>query len=275
MIRVAIAGAAGRMGQMLVQAIARFDELELTVALEREGHDRLGEDVGAVAGLLPLGVELVADLDAVADDFDVLIDFTIADATERTIDACRRHGKKMVIGTTGLSEQQKDNLFTAAHTISIVFAPNYAVGVNVTFKLAEIAAAILGDDVDIEITEAHHRHKVDAPSGTALALGEAVAKSLGRKLEDVSAYGRDGVTGERDRREIGFHSIRAGEIVGDHTVLFASEGERLELTHRAQTRVNFAEGALRAAVWIAAKDAGCFDMQDVLGLSAITVPAGH
>ncbi len=260
------------MGQMLFGAIGRFEELKLTVALERAGHDRLGDDIGEICGDGPFGVQLTADIDAAADDFDVLIDFTIADATAQNIDACKRHGKKMVIGTTGLSDQQKADLATAAHHIPVVFAPNYAIGVNVTFKLAEITASILGDDVDIEIIEAHHRHKVDAPSGTALGLGEAVASALGRKLGEVSAYGRGGVTGERMRDQIGFHSLRAGEIVGDHTVLFAAEGERLELTHRAQTRLNFAEGALRAAVWVSNREAGQFDMQDVLGLSAITMP---
>lgn len=272
-MRVAIAGAAGRMGQMLVTAIGDRAELELAVAIEREGHARLGDDIGEICGGEPLGVALTADLEAAADDFDVLIDFTIAAATATNIEVCRRHGKKMVIGTTGLSSEQQAQLDAAAHYIAIVFAPNYAIGVNVTFKLAEIAAAILGDDVDIEITEAHHRHKVDAPSGTAIGLGESVAKALGRKLSEVSAHGRSGVTGERDRRQIGFHSIRAGEIVGDHTVLFATEGERLELTHRAQTRFNFADGALRAAEWVTTREAGRFDMHDVLGLSEIVVPS--
>lgn len=273
MIRVAIAGAAGRMGQMLVSRIGGFDALDLTVAHEREGFERAGDDIGAIAGGESLGVSVTTDLDAVADQFDVLVDFTIADATAANIEICRRRGKKMVIGTTGLSAEQKAALATAAHQIAIVFAPNFAVGVNVTFKLAEIAAAILGQDVDVEIIEAHHRHKVDAPSGTALGLGEAVAKSLGRDLSEVSTYGRGSVTGERDRARIGFHSIRAGEIVGDHTVLFASEGERLELTHRAQTRVNFADGALRAAAWVGNREAGQFDMQDVLGLNRISVPS--
>ncbi|MEX2327864.1 MAG: 4-hydroxy-tetrahydrodipicolinate reductase, partial [Pseudomonadales bacterium] len=170
------------------------------------------------------------------------------------------------IGTTGLSDEHKAAIKRAAGKIAIAFAPNYSIGVNVLFKLAEIAATILGDDVDIEITEAHHRHKVDAPSGTALGLGEVIARALGRDLAEIAVHGRVGVTGERDRRQVGFHSIRAGDIVGDHTVMFAGPGERIELTHRAQSRANFAQGAIRAASWIAARDPGLFDMQDVLGL---------
>ncbi len=273
MIRVAIAGAAGRMGQMLVSLVHQQVGLKLAAAIERDGHPQLGADIGELCGLGALDITLTSDLDNVADDFDVLIDFTIADATAANLAICRHHLKKMVIGTTGLSESQRQDIAAAAHHMAIVLAPNFAIGVNVTFKLAEIAAAILGNEVDVEIVEAHHRHKVDAPSGTALGLGEAVARALGRNLADVSDYGRSGVTGERAHERIAFHSIRAGEIVGDHTVLFATEGERLELTHRAQTRLNFAEGALRASAWVANREAGLFDMQDVLGLTEINVPA--
>lgn len=271
MTRIAIAGVAGRMGQHLVRAIAEHPGLELSVGIERAGHANLGEDAGVMAGIGTSGVAIADDLESAGDTFDVLIDFTIADATARNVEICRRLGKKMVIGTTGLSDGQKAALDRAAEEIAIVFAPNYAIGVNVTFKLAEIAATILGDDVDVEITESHHRHKVDAPSGTALGLGEAVARALGRDLAEVAVYGRGGVTGERDRRQIGFHSIRAGEIVGEHSLLFAAAGEQLEISHSARTRLNFAEGALRAAVWIAGLERGRFDMQDVLGLDRITV----
>ncbi len=266
MVRVGITGAAGRMGRMLVTAIHEHEGLTLTAAIERQGHPLLASDAGEVAGVGHLGVTITDDLDSACDAFDVLIDFTIADATAANVEICRQHRRRMVIGTTGLSAAQIQALSAAAEDIALVFAPNYSVGVNVTFKLAEIAARILGDSVDIEITEAHHRHKVDAPSGTAIGLGQAVAGALGRSLDEVAVYGRSGLTGERDGREIGFHSIRAGEIVGDHTVLFASAGERVEITHRAQTRLNFAEGALRAAVWVANKEAGLCDMQDVLGL---------
>ncbi|XOV85967.1 MAG: 4-hydroxy-tetrahydrodipicolinate reductase [Pseudomonadota bacterium] len=266
MVRLGITGAAGRMGRMLVSAIHEHRDLTLAAAIERPGHPLLGADAGEVAGVGQLGVAITDDLARACEAFDVLIDFTIADATAANLEICRQHGRRMVIGTTGLSREQIDALTAAARDIAIVFAPNYSVGVNVTFKLAEIAARILGDTVDIEIIEAHHRHKVDAPSGTAIGLGQAVAGALDRSLEEVSVHGRSGVTGERDVREIGFHSIRAGEIVGDHTVLFASAGERVEITHRAQTRLNFAEGALRAAVWVAGRDHGLSDMQDVLGL---------
>lgn len=266
MINVAITGAAGRMGRTLVAAISNAKDLALTAAIERKGAPEVGLDIGELAGLGTSGVLITDDLAAICAAFDVLIDFTVPEATVSNARTCAAQGKKMVVGTTGLSETQKAVLETAGAEVAIVFAPNYSIGVNVTFKLAEIAASILGDDVDIEITESHHRHKVDAPSGTALGLGEVVAKALGRNLSDVAVYGREGITGERDGKTIGFHSIRAGEIVGDHTVMFAAPGERIELTHRAQSRMNFAQGAVRAAGWIMAQPNGVYDMQDVLGL---------
>lgn len=269
MTNIAITGAAGRMGLTLVAAINEHPDLILAAALERQGVDAIGKDVGILAGLGPLGVPVTDNLAAVCDRFDVLIDFTVASATATNIEICRALGKKMVIGTTGLNAAQKATLTSAGNSIAIVFASNYSVGVNVTFKLAEIAAGILGTSVDIEIIEAHHRHKVDAPSGTALSLGEAIAGALGRNLNEVAVHGREGITGERDRNTIGFHAIRGGEIVGDHTVVFAGTGERLEITHRAQSRMNFAEGALRAASFVVNQSHGVYDMQQVLGLKTI------
>jgi len=264
--RVAIMGAAGRMGKALTAAISSSDQLRLTVALERPDSGLVGQDVGVIAGTDAVGVTISDSLIACLADFDVLIDFTIAAATAANVAVCREHGKAMVIGTTGLSDMQLAELTDAASDIAIVKAHNFSVGVNVTFKLAEIAARILGDGVDIEISETHHRHKVDSPSGTAIGLGEVIAGALGRDLADVAVYGRQGLTGARDDMAIGFHSIRAGEIIGEHTVMFASEGERIELTHKAQSRTNFADGAVRSATWVAGRSSGLFDMQDVLGL---------
>jgi len=194
------------------------------------------------------------------------VDFTSPDATLKHIEICQSAGKKMIIGTTGFSEEQKQVIADASNTIAIVFAPNMSIGVNLCLKLIEQASTIIGEDSDIEIIEAHHRHKKDAPSGTALKMGEVVADTLGRKLEDVAVYGREGQTGERDSKTIGFETIRAGDIVGDHTVMFASEGERIEITHKSSSRMTYGKGAVRAALWLADKDSGLFDMQDVLGL---------
>lgn len=266
MTRVAIAGAAGRMGLSLIQACQMSEHVELGAATERPGGAAVGRDAGELAGLSAMGVPLVEDLAAVTDRFDVLIDFTSPEATLAHAETCRRAGKRMVIGTTGLSPDQRARLTEAARDIAIVFAPNMSVGVNLCFKLAEIAARVLGDEADIEIIEAHHRHKVDAPSGTAVRLGEIVAAALGRNLAECAVYGREGRTGERERKTIGFETIRAGDIVGDHTVLFAGEGERIEITHRASSRMTFAGGAVRAASWVMGHERGLFDMQDVLGL---------
>lgn len=266
MIRIAITGAAGRMGRALIEAVSQTEGLTLGAAIERPGSSLLGADAGELAGIGRNGIVLTDNLSAALDSFDLLIDFTRPEVTLGNLALCRAAGKRMVIGTTGLDEAQKNTLAQAAETIGIVFAPNMSVGVNLALKLLDTAARVLGDEVDIEIIEAHHRHKVDAPSGTALAMGETVARALGRNLNECAVYGRQGHTGERDRKTIGFETIRAGDIVGDHTVLFAALGERLEITHKASSRMTFAKGAMRAAHWLMQRDAGLYDMQDVLAL---------
>ncbi len=262
--RVAIAGAGGRMGRALVEACHAADGVVVSAATARPGSAAIGVDAGALAGIAALGV-VVTDTLAGAD-FDVLIDFTRPESTLANLDYCLSAGTKMVIGTTGLDEAAKARIRAAASQTAIVFAPNMSVGVNLCFSLLDMAARVLGEDVDIEVIEAHHRHKVDAPSGTALRMGEVVAEALGRDLDECAVYGREGATGERDRRTIGFETIRAGDIVGEHTVMFAGQGERVEITHRASSRMTFAAGAVRAVKWLATRDRGCFDMQDVLGL---------
>ncbi len=266
MIHVAIAGAAGRMGRTLLDACRQVENLQCTVALDHPDCPLLGADAGEVAGIGRLNMPIVTELAAWVDHFEVLIDFTRPAATLAHLALCRDAGKAIVIGTTGFSPEQKAEIVAAAQVIPIVFAPNMSVGVNLCFKLLELAAQALGDTVDIEIIEAHHRHKVDAPSGTALAMGQVIAKTLGRDLQQCAIYGREGVTGERNSQTIGFSTIRAGDIVGEHTVLFADEGERIEITHRASSRMNFAKGAVRAAIWLAGRKPGLFDMRDVLGL---------
>ncbi len=266
MTRIAITGAAGRMGKTLIEACNQTAGIELTVALERPDSSLIGVDAGELAGLGKLGVNVSSSLSEMINDFDVLIDFTVPSATLENIATCKEANKKIVIGTTGFSDQEKTIISEAAEQIGVIFAPNMSVGVNLCFKLLETAAKVLGDDVDIEVIEAHHRHKIDAPSGTALRMGEVVADVLGRDLAECAVYGREGVTGERDRKTIGFETIRAGDIVGDHTVLFAAEGERVEITHKASSRMTFASGAVRAAAWIGQRQKGLYDMQDVLGL---------
>ncbi len=266
MIRVAVVGAAGRMGKTLIQAVTTAEGMELAAATEQPDSTLIGVDAGELAGVGKLGVAVSHSLTKVVDRFDVLIDFTGPAATMVHLDVCRQHAKAMVIGTTGLSDEQKAAIKTAARDIGIVFAPNMSVGVNLCFRLLALAARVMGDDADIEIIEAHHRHKVDAPSGTALRMGEVVAEVLGRDLKEVAVYGREGHTGARDPRAIGFETIRAGDVVGEHTVWFATEGERVEITHKASSRMTFAKGAVRAAGWVAARGTGLFDMQDVLGL---------
>lgn len=266
MIRVAVVGAGGRMGKTLIEAIGMADGLELTAATERPESSLVGVDAGELAGVGQLGVTVSHSLTKVVDSFDVVIDFTVPTATMVHLDVCREHGKRMVIGTTGLDENQKARIATAAQDIGIVFAPNMSVGVNLCFKLLETAAQVMGDDADIEIVEAHHRHKKDAPSGTALRMGEVVADTLGRKLSDVAVYGREGQTGERDPSTIGFETIRAGDVVGEHSAWFATAGERVEIVHKASSRMTFAKGAARAASWIGEHEQGLYDMQDVLGL---------
>jgi len=265
-MRVAVVGAAGRMGKNLIEAVGMTKGLELTAATEHPDSSLIGADAGEVAGVGKLGVTIAADLAAVVNDFDVVIDFTGLAPTLNHLSICREHGKKIVIGTTGFDDAQKAQIADASKDIGVVFAPNMSVGVNLCFKLLDMAARVMGDDCDIEIIEAHHRHKLDAPSGTAVRMGEVVADALGRDLAKVAVYGREGQTGERERETIGFETIRAGDVVGEHAVWFATEGERVEITHKASSRMTFAKGAARAAAWLESKDAGLFDMQDVLGL---------
>ena len=267
MQRIAVMGAAGRMGKTLIEAVCLAEDATLTAAIDRPDSTLIGADAGELAGVGKLGVSLVGDLAAVVDQFDVLIDFTHPTVTLKNLEVCRKAGKSMVIGTTGFSQDEKQLLADAGKEISIVFAANFSVGVNLCLKLLDTAARVLGDDVDIEIIEAHHRHKVDAPSGTALRMGEVVAKALDRDLEKVAVYGREGQTGARARETIGFATVRAGDVVGDHTVLFAADGERVEITHKASSRMTFAKGAVRSALWLQNQAAGLYDMQDVLGLN--------
>lgn len=265
-INIAIPGAGGRMGRTLIEACCQADGAVLSVATEKRGSSVLGVDAGELVGVDKLGVVIGEDLSSVTNDFDVLIDFTVPEVTLKHLDICRQNKKKIVIGTTGFTEEQKQQIIDAANDIAVVFAPNMSVGVNLCFKLLDLAARVMGDDVDIEVIEAHHRHKIDAPSGTALRMGEVVADALGRDLAKCAVYGREGQTGERDRGTIGFETIRAGDIVGEHTVMFADIGERVEITHKASSRMTFAKGAVRAAGWVMDKETGLFDMQDVLGL---------
>ena len=266
MVRIAVAGAAGRMGRNLVIACAERDDCQLTQALELPDNPTLQHDAGVLAGIEANDVKISDSLDPEA--FDVLIDFTHPIATTGHIDFCLQHNKKMVIGTTGADEALQKKIEQAGQTIAVMYAPNMSVGVNLCLQLLKTAAEVLGDTVDIEVIEAHHRHKVDAPSGTALKMGEVVAAALGRDLNDCAVYGREGQTGARERQTIGFATVRAGDIVGEHTVLFADEGERIEITHKASNRMTFARGALRAASWLAGKDKGLFGMPDVLGLGS-------
>lgn len=266
MTRIAITGAAGRMGRVLIEATLENKNTTLNAAIDRPGSSFVGIDAGELVNQDSQNVIIVDDLNSVVNDFDVLIDFTHPDVSVKNIEICRKAKKRIVIGTTGFSDEQKQLISDTSKDISIVFAPNMSVGVNLCFKLLDIAARVMGDYTDIEIVEAHHRHKVDAPSGTALRMGEVVADALGRDLKDCAVYGREGQTGERDRNTIGFETIRAGDIVGDHTVMFADIGERVEITHKASSRMTFANGAVRAANWLMDFETGQFDMQDVLGL---------
>ena len=268
-IRVAIAGAGGRMGRQLIQAATQLTGVKLGAALEREGSTLLGADAGELAGIGATGVKVQSNLDAVKDDFDVFIDFTRPEGTLHHLAFCREHGKGMVIGTTGFDDAGKQVIREAAESIAIVFAANFSVGVNVMLKLLEKAAKVMGDYTDIEIIEAHHRHKVDAPSGTALAMGEAIAHALDKDLKECAVYSREGYTGERVPGTIGFATVRAGDIVGEHTAMFADIGERIEITHKASSRMTFANGAIRSALWLKEKRNGLFDMRDVLDLNAL------
>lgn len=264
MLTIAVTGAAGRMGRTVIKAATDAGDIRVVAALEDAQSPAIGTDAGTLAGVGEIDVPVQPDDGAVA--YDVMVDFSNPAATLSFVERCRRSGRKMVIGTTGCDEAGRRRIAEAASEIAIVFAPNMSVGVNLCLRLLALTARVLGDDFDVEVVEAHHRHKRDAPSGTALRMGEVVAEALGRTVADCAVYGREGITGERPRGQIGFSTLRAGEIVGEHTVLFADAGERIEITHRAQSRLTFASGALRAARWLLQQDKGLFDMQDVLGL---------
>ncbi len=264
--KIAIAGASGRMGQMLIDAVRAADDCTLSGALDMAGSPAIGRDAGAFSGQTT-GVLITSDLRQGLQPGSVLIDFTRPEGTLEHLKACRGLGVAAVVGTTGFTDAQKAEIAVIAKDIAIVMAPNMSVGVNVTLKLLEMAAKALSTGYDIEIIEAHHRHKVDAPSGTALKMGEVIAGALGRDLKDCAVYAREGVTGERDPSSIGFATIRGGDIVGDHTVLFAGIGERIEISHKSSSRVTYAQGSLRAARFLAGHKAGLFDMFDVLGLA--------
>jgi 4-hydroxy-tetrahydrodipicolinate reductase len=264
-VKIAIAGSSGRMGRMLIEAVLATDDLQLHGALDVAGSPALGQDAGALLGRMT-GVTIRADLDGALAGADVLIDFTRPEGTLAHLAACARLGVNAVVGTTGFSDAQKAEIGVIAQSMAIVMAPNMSVGVNVVLRLLDVAARALSEGYDIEVIEAHHRHKVDAPSGTALKMGEVLAQALGRDLKTCGVFAREGVTGERDPSTIGFSTIRGGDIVGDHTVLFAGTGERIEISHRSSSRAGYAQGSLRAARFLAPHRSGLFDMNDVLGM---------
>ena len=266
-INVGVIGAGGRMGRMLIEAVQDNPQTTLNAAIERQGSSLVGADAGEVAAIGRLEVQIVDDLKAVINDIDVLIDFSLPDATEQNMQICAANKVAMVIGTTGFNEQQEQVLKEASKQIAIVYAGNYSTGVNLSLKLLAMAAKAFGNDADVEVIEAHHKHKVDAPSGTAYMMAEAVAEARGQNLKDVAIYGREGQTGEREAGSIGIHAIRGGEIIGDHTVMFIADGEVVEITHRARARMTFAAGAVRAATWVIKQEVGQYNMQDVLGLN--------
>ena len=263
-VTIAVAGATGRMGRALIEAVIASEDMRLAAALEQQGHAQVGTDAGQFVGTRS-GIAISDDIDHSLGGCDALIDFTRPEGTLAHMAACRRRGIRMVIGTTGFTDAQKALIAEASRDIAIAMSPNFSVGVNVAFKLLSVAARALDRGYDIEVVEAHHRHKVDAPSGTALRMGEIVARELGRDLGQCAVYGREGVTGERPAETIGFSAVRGGDLVGDHTVMFIGAGERLEVTHRASSRANYAQGALRAVRFLAAQPRGLFDMADVLG----------
>ncbi len=271
MIGVAIVGVGGRMGRTMLQICQdRDQDMHVAAATEQVGSSLLGADAGEVAGIGSIEVPIVSSLDVTGGRFDVVIDFTRPEATLSHVEYCRKQKKRIVIGTTGFSEQQHTYISGASREIAIVLAPNMSVGVNLCLRLLDISARVLGDEFDVEVIEAHHRDKIDAPSGTALRMGEVVANVLGRSLNECAVYGRQGKTGKRDPKDIGFETVRAGDIVGEHTVMFAGAGERVEISHKASSRMTFAQGAARAACWIMKKNRGLFDMQDVLGFESVS-----
>ncbi|MBQ9682232.1 MAG: 4-hydroxy-tetrahydrodipicolinate reductase [Neisseriaceae bacterium] len=262
---IVLSGVGGRMGKALIEAVSLNDNAILTGALEHAASPILGQDAGLLVGK-QTGVSVVADMATALENAQVVIDFSRPDGTLKLLDECVKRNIQMVIGTTGFDEDGKAKIRAAAEKIAIVFAPNFSVGVNLLFALIDQAARVLNNGYDIEVIEAHHCHKIDAPSGTALRMGEVLANALGRNLKDCAVYAREGITGERDPNAIGFATVRGGDIVGDHTALFATDGERVEITHKASSRLTFANGAVRSAVWLANKNNGLYDMQDVLGL---------
>lgn len=266
-IRIAIVGAPGRMGRILIQATEQAEGVKLGAALARKGSSLMGCDAGELAGIGKLGVTVSDNLDAVVNDFDLLIDFTRPEGTLDYLAFCRQHKKAMVIGTTGFDEAGKAAIAAAAADIPVVFAANFSVGVNLVLMLLEKTAKVMGEYADIEIIEAHHRHKVDAPSGTALAMGEAIADAMQWNLNEHAIYAREGHTGERKAQTIGFATVRAGDIVGEHTAMFADTGERVEITHKATSRMTFAKGAVRASTWLYGRENGLYDMRNVLSLA--------
>lgn len=266
-IRIAVTGAAGRMGKSLIESIQLAEDVVLGAAIEHPESSLIGVDAGEMAGIGKNGIKVVAALTSVVNDFDVLVDFTAPAATLENIRVCAAENKGMVIGTTGFDDAQKAQFDESLKAIPACVASNYSTGVNLCFKLLEMAAKVVGDYSDIEIVEAHHRHKVDAPSGTALTMGEVVADALGRDLKEVAVYGREGQEGPRKPDTIGFATVRGGDVVGEHTVSFFADGERVEITHKASSRLAFSRGAVRAAAWIATQSAGRYDMKDVLGLN--------
>ncbi|KYP97680.1 dihydrodipicolinate reductase [Sodalis-like endosymbiont of Proechinophthirus fluctus] len=268
-IRIAVSGAGGRMGRQLIQAVVQSKQATLGAALSRASSGLCEVDAGELAGTSALGIKIRDNLTAIKEDFDILIDFTRPDASLAYLDFCRRHRKGIVIGTTGFSNAQKETINAAAQETGIVFAANFSVGVNLMLKLLEKTAQVMGAEADIEIIEAHHRHKVDAPSGTALAMGETIAGALGSDLAHCAVYSREGNSGERKAKSIGFATVRAGDIVGEHTAMFAKIGERLEITHKASSRMTFASGAVRAAVWLFDQKKGLYDMVNVLDLDKL------
>lgn len=264
--RIAIAGAGGRMGRALLQSVSSNPEAALVAAVVRSDSTLIGADAGEMCGTGKTGVKITDRLEACMELFDVLIDFTTPEVTLENSELCARHGKGIVIGTTGFTAAQKQQLNAHQSTIPLCIAANFSTGVNLCLKLLETAARVIGENSDIEIVEAHHRHKIDSPSGTALRMGEVIADTLQRDLDNVAVYGREGQTGARNPNTIGFATVRGGDVVGDHTVMFLADGERVEITHKASSRLAFANGAVRAAQWLHRQKAGIYDMQDVLGL---------
>ena len=264
-MKIAVVGACGRMGRMIIESVLKDGQATLASAIDQPGTAALGKDAGELVGM-PCGVAVSSDVEAGIARADCLIDFTRPEGTLEHLEICRRHKVAIVIGTTGFDDAGKAAIAAAAREIAVVFSPNMSVGVNVVFKLLDTASRILNEGYAIELVEAHHRHKIDAPSGTALGMGEVVARALGRDLKQCAVYGREGVTGERDPSTIGFATVRGGDIVGDHTVMYCGTGERVEISHKAGSRMPYAQGSLRAARFLAGRSSGLFDMQDVLGL---------